>query len=1209
MPSDFRKSETIRELVDQAGLTVRIAPPSLETSSPRETLGRYQITGQLGAGGMGEILQVRDEDIGRELAAKVIKGQADSRTLAKFLREGQITGQLEHPNIVPLYELGMTPDKQVYFTMKRIDGDDLAVLLSRSGAGEGQTLFEYLQIFVKVCDAMSMAHSQGVIHRDLKPANIMVGRFGEVQVMDWGLARVIGQPDPTADSCTVDLGRSSQLLERTQLKQSGDQLKTLAGTVLGTPHYMAPEQARGEIDRLDQSSDVYALGAILYEMLTLETPFSGTSLREVLEQVAVGEMVPPIERTPERMVPWELDSVVRRAMSHRRGDRYATVSELSADIQQFLEGGTLAAARYTAGQRLVKWARQHKALVAGVAGVMLFGVSLLVGIQVQAARDRAAAVALGLRNADSASRALPGLSALGQALQRRSKIGGQRSESDKARWKTVLAGYFKTISALDRGLSVAPDDPVLRSRRQAAGRALSHAAMLTGDFTLAAQAVEDTLTWGASSEQAETDRALVEVERTRRMRRRKKAIEAMIADLQLGLASTERTHPHWLLDDYVFALVALRDPQTVRVLSQALSRVTAWARQNPKDKTWPDADRDRAIVLCRVLGRLDLPGVVEPMAALSRVVGDAAVSVEAGLALCNTASPQAQAPLIELRNRLGNLSNGWMQISTAFRRVPDSTPQDRPRSWRDYLRIAEACREREDYQKQLAALDKLVELRPSWARAWGERGFAHYHLGQQDKALADFGQAFKLEPENPLVLANRASVLLGLDRPAQALQDLDLVLSKKPNLSAVHRYRGIALRQLGRFEEAIRSLQRAIELKPEFAEHYNELGRTRQAMRQYDAAVRMYTAAIRQNSQYARYWVNRGNVRRYQGDLKGAREDFSQALRLAPRSSRAFMGRAGVFRDEGDTTSALAELGRALKFDPREHRSMVIRAEIYNKLGKPRRALSDLDRALRLAPRYARALRARSEAWRLVGDLDRAIADTTAAIGLEPADADSYSRRGALYQAQHKIKLALADFDKAIELAPRSPLALSNRSSLRLMTGDIRGALADAQASIRSNPGQDSGYANRASARKELGDLDGTIADYSQAILLVKDARKRGQYQTQRGIAYQLKGDQDKALADFDQAIAADGRNVVAHISRGTAYFSKGELDPAMSSYRAALKVDPTAWLALFNIGLIHERRGQVAEALRAMRRALPLAPPSMRGRLQATIEAVLKQK
>ncbi len=177
------------------------------------------------------------------------------------------------------------------------------------------------------------------------------------------------------------------------------------------------------------------------------------------------------------------------------------------------------------------------------------------------------------------------------------------------------------------------------------------------------------------------------------------------------------------------------------------------------------------------------------------------------------------------------------------------------------------------------------------------------------------------------------------------------------------------------------------------------------------------------------------------------------------------------------------------------------------------------------------------------------------------------------------------------------------------MTGDIRGALADAQASIRSNPGQDSGYANRASARKELGDLDGTIADYSQAILLVKDARKRGQYQTQRGIAYQLKGDQDKALADFDQAIAADGRNVVAHISRGTAYFSKGELDPAMSSYRAALKVDPTAWLALFNIGLIHERRGQVAEALRAMRRALPLAPPSMRGRLQATIEAVLKQK
>jgi len=193
---------TIRELVDQAGLTVDLQQQTAatlraghhpgRTDAPSSTLGRYPVTGHLGAGGMGEVLQVRDEDVGREMAAKVILGEAGQETLAKFVREGQITGQLEHPNIVPLYELGMTPDKRIYFTMKRVEGDDLAALLEAERAGEGAllakgsgprpssrrlavdldgmrrtSLMKYLNIFLKVCDAISFAHSRGVIHRDL----------------------------------------------------------------------------------------------------------------------------------------------------------------------------------------------------------------------------------------------------------------------------------------------------------------------------------------------------------------------------------------------------------------------------------------------------------------------------------------------------------------------------------------------------------------------------------------------------------------------------------------------------------------------------------------------------------------------------------------------------------------------------------------------------------------------------------------------------------------------------------------------------------------------------------------------------------------------------------------------------------------------------------------------------------------------------------
>ncbi len=202
---------------------------------------------------MGEILQIRDEDVGREMAAKVIKGSGDSRSLAKFIREAQITGQLEHPNIVPMHELGLTPDKQIYFTMKRIDGDDLAALLAQERETEGSMLqredgtrpssrrlvadiaavrqkyvIKMLNIFLKICDAMSFAHSKGVIHRDLKPANVMVGQFGEVQVMDWGLARVAGQADSAESACRLDLGggRIAELAE-----QDGP-LQTLDGSVV-----------------------------------------------------------------------------------------------------------------------------------------------------------------------------------------------------------------------------------------------------------------------------------------------------------------------------------------------------------------------------------------------------------------------------------------------------------------------------------------------------------------------------------------------------------------------------------------------------------------------------------------------------------------------------------------------------------------------------------------------------------------------------------------------------------------------------------------------------------------------------------------------------------------------------------------------------------------------------------------------------------------
>jgi serine/threonine-protein kinase len=228
MSTDSDDTQTISQLLAKTFKAVRIDQRTESGNSPTDSLGRYRITGQLGAGGMGEVFQVHDSDLGRQIAAKVIRGQTDPVMLAKFVREAQITGQLGHPNIVPVHELGLTPDQKIYFTMKQVEGQTLAQMLTdqlniegchpiRTASETSQSevltterchtsLIAFLHHFLKVCDALAFAHSRGVIHRDLKPSNIMIGQFGEVQVMDWGLARVVGQPDPAQSDCTLDLG-------------------------------------------------------------------------------------------------------------------------------------------------------------------------------------------------------------------------------------------------------------------------------------------------------------------------------------------------------------------------------------------------------------------------------------------------------------------------------------------------------------------------------------------------------------------------------------------------------------------------------------------------------------------------------------------------------------------------------------------------------------------------------------------------------------------------------------------------------------------------------------------------------------------------------------------------------------------------------------------------------------------------------------------
>ncbi|MBI4617644.1 MAG: serine/threonine protein kinase [Planctomycetes bacterium] len=370
-----------------------VPPASGAVSLPGE---RYRLQHVLGRGGMGEVWLALDGDIGREVAVKRMLSAEEPERVHRFLFEAQVTGQLEHPGIVPVYELGGTKGESgPFLAMKRIRGRSLAQVLdeiraedptrdreatgARSSAGTRRrerrgrtgrtsrlsppagaatrtTLHRLLEVFLKVCDAIAYAHSRGVLHRDLKPANIMVGEFGEVLVVDWGLAKVLGRSaSPGAPPVRTARGDDTR-----------DPFRTREGDISGTPMYMPPEQARGEIGKLDPRSDVYSLGAVLYEILSLAPPFEGGSLVDLLTSVTRGSWRPPLERS---VAPWpiprELEAVVTRAMALDQEDRYASAMELRADVEAYLAGRTLAAAEYSPWEVLVKWARRHKTAVIG----------------------------------------------------------------------------------------------------------------------------------------------------------------------------------------------------------------------------------------------------------------------------------------------------------------------------------------------------------------------------------------------------------------------------------------------------------------------------------------------------------------------------------------------------------------------------------------------------------------------------------------------------------------------------------------------------------------------------------------------------------------------------------------------------------------------------------------------------------------------------
>lgn len=937
--------------------------------------GKYEVLQKVAEGGMGVIYQVRHQELNQIYALKtMIAGEnASPETIERFYREAQTLAKLNHPGIVQTVDFGKEGD--IYYSvMEYVEGKTLAEQIK-----SGIPIKEGVFIIKKVLEALYYAHLQGITHRDLKPQNIFVTAEGFPKIGDFGLAK-----------------DKHLHLHAEKLTQSG--------IILGTPAYMPPEQAAGEIDRLDARTDIYAVGVCLYEILTQRCPYEGETVNELFYNVLHEEAAPPSKYNPT--VSKSLDAVVLKAIDKRRHKRYPSALAFALDLERFLQGEPVQAKRITVSERLRKWSRKHYPLLTTIFVILFFFIGAGLFFQWTEYRYKKEKI---------------------QHHQQKAKLD-QEAALKAITPEEKIHFYLKAFNHAHMILTF--QSPHLKAEKEKwlIGKKIIELTCQLKEYELASYVALEMQSLGSIREE-EKSLLLQQIEEDRKLtlNQHLKTLE----EWRLRLKSDEVEV--WEIEDALFIISQMTELEVSLQLETWIREGTELLLSESTEKNFPLRFYETMI---RAFGRLaqkPSPNILwESLEKLQEKIEHPKIPhwlTETEQYMCWLAgalvnletNPQIQR-FEKIRQKMGKKSLFWKETQNIYKKFLSKSHALDPKEIESKLLLEEAISKQlqKDFEQAQKLSTQAIQSNPNFSEAYLLRAQVAQEQGNILEALKDAHEAVRFDSRNIKTYLYRASLQKELKNFEAAAQDCQLALQLDGKNPEIFYQKGLIRMAKGEHSGALQDFQEVLRLSPSFAyAYYQRAFIFYYYKNDMASALKDLDQCITYNPKISEAYRDRGLIRQLeQHDFTQALLDYDRSIQLNPSDSITYFQRGLLKLTDEKYKEAVVDLTHSLKLNPYQEKA-------YYALGLAKLAIQDIlgaienyNQLIELYPRNAKAYLERGIAKRKNNDLSGAIDDLDKAIWHNPQLAEAYYRRGLIKEIQGDRKSADHDYQKANQLDP-----------------------------------------------------------------------------------------------------------------------------------------------------------------------------------------------